>query len=214
MIRSAILCLFAAEVYFCGIANAELEGTFPAEGGPITIRTTAGPIQCGGLRFEALEGSLSSGSDPSPHAFFLEGNDKENATQVTIGSLGEAPELDGEITLDIHASPGAVIKGSWGKGVTPVPFEVNAVTEHDDAETQGHTTTLRSKPNELSVGNPTHHPIEVAVSDNAELSHLPVVLIETPVIYDPVTAIRQPVSCCPTSVRKRTRCRVRRSRRR
>ena len=107
--------------------QAELEGTFPLEGGPITLTPTDGPIQAGAVEFSPAAGAVTAGRSPAPFAFFLSnGAAPEN---VTLGVLGTPVTIDGPVTLDVTASADAVINAIWGRGTTPVPFPVTASSD-------------------------------------------------------------------------------------
>jgi len=102
--------------------QAELEGSFPLEGGKITITPTAGPIQTGGIELVPVEGTVTAGSNPAPFEFFLPNSAAPE--NVLLASL-EPITIDGPVTLDVTVSADAVINGHWAKGTTPTPFPMN-----------------------------------------------------------------------------------------
>ena len=102
--------------------HAELAGTFPAEGGQITIAPTDGPVRAGGIELSPTSGTLTRGDSPAPFAFFI-----PNAVEpenVTWGVLGTPVTIDGPVSLDVTASADAVIDATWGNGVVPTPFPI------------------------------------------------------------------------------------------
>ena len=111
-------------------ANAQLEGMWPAGGGNITVTTTDGPIDAGGIELVAEPGILTQGASPAPFAFFI-----PNAAapgNVTFGVLGTPVTLDGSVELDVAVSANAAtgdVAATWGNGVTPTAFPVTTVPE-------------------------------------------------------------------------------------
>jgi len=99
-----------------------LQGTFPNEGGPITVAPTAGPVASGGIQITAVQGTIMQGVDAAPFAFFIPNAAVPN--QVTWGNLGTPVTIDGPVTLDATASFDAVLDGSWGDGTTPVSMPI------------------------------------------------------------------------------------------
>ncbi len=102
----------------------ELVGSFPAEGGNITV-TASGDVAAAGLDFTSASGSLvpAPGTDAAPFTFFL----SNTANQVTYGNLGNNVTFaDGSSTeLSVGAAAGADdIVAAWGNGATPVAFPV------------------------------------------------------------------------------------------
>ena len=85
--------------------------------------TTRGPINVLGIEFLAEPGILQQGDDPSPFGFFI-----PNAAapgNVTFGSLGTAPIIDGTLELDVAVAantPEDSINAIWGFGFhAPLP---------------------------------------------------------------------------------------------
>ncbi len=100
-----------------------LEGDWPAGGGNITIRTTNGPIQAGGLEFVAEPGILTQGTSAAPFAFFIPNSAAPG--NVTFGVLGTPVTLDGPVELDVAVSASASngdVSATWGNGVVPTAF--------------------------------------------------------------------------------------------
>lgn len=115
------LCVFA----LASVANAQtLEGSFPAEGGAISVTAVGGDVAAAGLDFNSAGGNLvPAPGGAEPFTFFL----SNTANQVTYGNLGSSVTFaDGSTTeLSVGAAAGADdITGSWGMGATPVAFEV------------------------------------------------------------------------------------------
>lgn len=119
------LCLFA----LASFAHAQtLEGTFPAEGGNISVTAVGGDVAAAGLDFKSAGGNLitAPGTDASPFTFFL----ANTTSQVTYGNLGTSVTFaDGSTTqLSVGAAAGASdIEASWGRGIEPVAFAVEVV---------------------------------------------------------------------------------------
>lgn len=114
----------------CQCAYGQLEGTWPPGGGNITIRTTAGPIQAGGIELAAEPGILTQGTNPAPFAFFIPNGSAPG--NVTLGVLGTPVTLDGRVELDVAVSATATtgdIAATWGDGATPTAFPVGVIPE-------------------------------------------------------------------------------------
>ncbi len=105
------------------IGDSPLIGTFPPEGGNITLTTIDGPIDAGGIEFIADPGELTQGASPAPFAFFIPNSAAPG--NVTLGVLGTPTTLDGSVELDVFARGDAEITAFWGEGVTPRPFPVS-----------------------------------------------------------------------------------------
>jgi len=102
--------------------DSPLIGTFPPEGGKITVTTTQGPIETNGIEFVAPEGDLTQGEDPAPFQFFLTSRvAPENVLFAAIVPV----TLDGSLELDVTARAEASIEGNWGDGPVPRPFPVS-----------------------------------------------------------------------------------------
>jgi len=106
----------------------ELVGSFPSEGGAITV-TANGQVDAAGLDFTSASGSLipAPGTDATPFTFFL----SNTANQVTYGNLGNSVTFaDGSsTTLSVGATAGADdIVAAWGDGPNPVAFPVGPST--------------------------------------------------------------------------------------
>ena len=118
-----------AVVAFAAAANAQnLDASFPAEGGNITVTAAGGDVVAAGLDFTSEGGNLvpAPGTDATPFTFFL----ANTPNQVTYGNLGSAVTFaDGSSTvLSVGAKAGATdIEGTWGDGATPVAFPVGPV---------------------------------------------------------------------------------------
>ncbi len=104
-------------------ADTRLIGTFPPEGGNITLTTTLGPIETAGVQFEADPGQLTQGVIPVPFSFFIP--IPGTTGTVVLGTLGTPITLDGSIELDVSAQAGSQIEGQWGDGIVPVSFPVS-----------------------------------------------------------------------------------------
>ena len=106
--------------------NAQtLDGSFPAEGGNITVTASGGDVNAAGLDFTSASASLipAPGTDAAPFTFFLSNTE----SQVTYGNLGNAVTFaDGSsTTLSVGATAGASdIVAAWGDGANPVAFPV------------------------------------------------------------------------------------------
>lgn len=107
-------------------ANAQgLSGTFPAEGGNITVTASGGDVVAAGLDFTSASSGLipAPSDDASPFTFFLANTEG----QVTYGKLGSNVTFaDGsETVLSVGAKAGtADIVAAWGNGANPVAFPV------------------------------------------------------------------------------------------
>lgn len=111
-----------------------VEGSWPAEGGAITVSVSGGDIQAGGFDFKSPTNKLTGGESAAPFDFYIAGADAENVGQVTVGSLGKTVMMaDGsETTFDISVAAGAVdsdVTATWGKGLDPVSFPVRPIPE-------------------------------------------------------------------------------------
>lgn len=115
-------------IALASVANAQtLEGSFPAEGGAISVTATGGNVDAAGLDFTSAAGNLvpAPGTDASPFTFFL----ANTPNQVTYGNLGTSVTFaDGSTTaLSVGAAAGADdIAAAWGMGAEPVAFAVTA----------------------------------------------------------------------------------------
>ena len=97
-------------------------GTFPAEGGRLTVTPTDGPIQAGGIELIPTSGTLTQGESAHPFQFFLPNS--EAPENVTFGSLGTTVTIDGPLRLNVTISADAIVQGNWGDGSTPVAFPI------------------------------------------------------------------------------------------
>lgn len=108
------------------IAQAQaLSGTFPAEGGAITVTASGGDVAAAGLDFVSPNGGLRpTGGVPAPFAFLL----SDTSSQITYGNLGSTVTIaDGaSLTLSAGANADAEVEASWGMGAIPVAFPVGA----------------------------------------------------------------------------------------
>lgn len=115
-----------AMIAFAATAHAQtLSGSFPAEGGAISVTATGGDIAAAGLDFTSASGGLipAPGTDASPFTFFL----ANTANQITYGNLGSNVTFaaDSTTALSAGASAGTSdIVAAWGMGAVPVAFEV------------------------------------------------------------------------------------------
>ena len=97
-----------------GQRNAPVfEGTFPLDGGPITITTTDGPVSTLGFSLRRMAGSISAGDSPAPFDQFRH----QTADIVELANFGSENilRLNGSITLDVHASADAQLHGLWAQ---------------------------------------------------------------------------------------------------
>ena len=120
---------FIAALAIVAIASVaygqDLKGSFPADGGAISVTASGGDVNAAGLDFKSAGGNLipAPGTDASPFTFFL----ANTANNVTYGNLGSSVTFaDGTTTaLSVGATAGADdIVASWGRGAEPVSFPV------------------------------------------------------------------------------------------
>jgi len=109
---AALLLIFCAgqtamsqHCFFC------LDGSWPAEGGNLTISTN-GPLDMTGVWFWAAEGILTPGTNPDPFDTFV-------ASPQNPMTLAGVPvvTLDGSYELDVAVAPGTIegdIFAEWG----------------------------------------------------------------------------------------------------
>lgn len=119
---------------FSAAAHGQLVGSFPAEGGAISVEAVGGDIVAAGLDFTSASGGLipAPGTDASPFTFFL----ANTPNQVTYGNLGSSVTFaSGSTTaLSVGATAGtADIVAAWGDGANPVAFEVSAAGGEEPA---------------------------------------------------------------------------------
>ena len=120
-------------VAFCVLAVSSstswaqtLIGSFPPEGGAISVSAVGGDVNAGGLDFISPSGGLipDPSSDSSPFTFFL----ANSTNQVTFGNLGSSVRFasDSTTVLPVGALAGTTdIQAAWGDGPTPIPFSVS-----------------------------------------------------------------------------------------
>ena len=104
--KTKALIAFCLLQFSISSVNAQLVGEFPDGGGAISITTTDGPIETAGLNFDAIEGTLTFGTDPKPFQICLSPNEAsagDNVRNVILGSIGTTAVLDGTIVLDVIA---------------------------------------------------------------------------------------------------------------
>ena len=97
MIRTKALIATCLLPFCISTAGGQLVGEFPVGGGAISITTTDGPIESAGLNFDAIEGTLTFGSNPSPFQLFLAPNGAsagDIVRNVILGSIGTTAVLD------------------------------------------------------------------------------------------------------------------------
>ena len=105
-------------------AQENLTGTFPEGGGAITVTASGGDVNAAGIDLNSASGGLRPAGDAAPFTFLL----ADTANQITYGNLGTAVTIaDGaSLTLTAGADAGTSdIVASWGKGATPIAFEVS-----------------------------------------------------------------------------------------
>jgi|GEM_PF-2150452 len=109
--------------------GASLIGTFPAEGGPISITATGGDVEAAGLDFQSESGGLiPSTAFPDAEAdgftFFL----SNTPNQVTAGNLGTETTFAEGITTELSFGVAAGtddVQAFWGDGPTPIAFPIS-----------------------------------------------------------------------------------------
>lgn len=116
---------FIAAIAILSVASIgyaqELTGSYPAEGGAITVTSSGGVVSAAGLDFvSSNDGLRPTGGVPAPFAFLL----SDTSSQVTYGNLGSTVDIDGDLTLSVGANADAEISASWGMGAVPVAFPV------------------------------------------------------------------------------------------
>ena len=119
----AALAVFA---FACSAHAQQLEGTFPADGGAISVTASGGDVNAAGLDFKSSNDGLIPIPDNAGAPFtFLLSNTPSN---VTYGNLGTSVTFAAGTTtaLSVGAQAGAEITASWGNGPTPVAFDVSA----------------------------------------------------------------------------------------
>lgn len=121
----------------------ELVGSFPAEGGNITVTAEGGDVAAAGLDFTSASGGLipAPGTDAAPFTFFL----ANSANQVTYGNLGtNVTFADGSSTeLSVGATAGTDdVIAAWGNGATPVAFPVGPSTPPNEVIPEPASATL------------------------------------------------------------------------
>ena len=110
-----------------------LSGSWPADGGAISVTASGGDVNAAGLDFKSSNDMLIPVPDNAGAPFtFLLSNTSSN---VTYGNLGTAVTFaDGTTTeLSVGAQAGAEITASWGNGPTPVSFPVAAAVVPEPA---------------------------------------------------------------------------------
>ena len=113
-----------------------LSGSWPADGGAISVTASGGDVNAAGLDFKSSNDMLIPvpGGPAAPGApfTFLLSNTPSN---VTYGNLGTSVTFaDGTTTeLSVGAQAGAEITASWGNGPTPVSFPVAAAVVPEPA---------------------------------------------------------------------------------
>ena len=104
----------------------DLVGSFPAEGGAITVTASGGTVMAAGIDLNSAGGNLiPAGGDAAPFTFLL----ADTANQVTYGNLGTSVDIADGASLTLTAgvqAGGDDIVASWGMGATPVAFPVTA----------------------------------------------------------------------------------------
>jgi len=107
-----LACLFG-QIAYGQTLDRRLIGSFPREGGPITISTTDRPVVTRGLSFITETGSITLGDSPAPY---------ETSRQTPNGVYTELGfnkvTLSGSVTLDAIATPDAVIEARYSQPLT------------------------------------------------------------------------------------------------
>ena len=104
-----------------GAAATGLKGSFPFDGGPLTIepRSESNPYTATELSFEATAGSLTGGGSAAPFESLI-----ENTAQRWSVNSSAGITIDGPVALDVLASAGASISGLSSDGTESTMVEV------------------------------------------------------------------------------------------
>lgn len=112
------------------VGSNALVGSFPADGGPISIVANE-TVAVNGFDFQSQSGGLVPADDAAPFTFFL----SNTPDQVTIGTLGDGIIFEEGTTVEL---PLEIVAGTedvqafWGDGATPVPFSVGPSLDNED----------------------------------------------------------------------------------
>jgi|GEM_PF-1973726 len=125
-LRGYILVFSSFALLSSASQGETLVGSFPPEGGTISVTAVDGDVRAAGLDFISPGGGLIPSPDPpgaSPFTFFL----ANTANQVTYGNLGSTVTISNGSTLELGVGALAGtsdIQAFWGDGPTPVPFSI------------------------------------------------------------------------------------------